>query len=66
MSLECELDLKKPISLLSHRAILNVYYTASQLRKKAEEFFHPFFLCQECGKPLLSDEGLFSVRVPRD
>ena len=44
MSLECELDLIKPISLLSHRAILNVYYTASQLRKKAEEFFQPFGL----------------------
>jgi len=44
MSLECELGLIKPISLLSHRAILNVYYTASRLRKKAAEFFQPFGL----------------------
>ena len=44
MSLECELGLIKPISLLSHRAILNVYYTASRLRKKAGDFFQPFGL----------------------
>ena len=44
MSLECELGLVKPISLLSHKALLNVYYTASRLRKKAGEFFQPFGL----------------------
>jgi len=42
MSLECELGLRKPIALLSHKALLNLYYTASRLRKKAGEFFKPF------------------------
>ncbi len=44
MSLECELGLRKPISLMSHKALLNVYYTASRLRKKASDFFLPFGL----------------------
>ncbi len=42
MSLECELGLRKPVALLSHKALLNLYYTASRLRKKAGEFFQPF------------------------
>lgn len=44
MSLEQELGLRKPIALLAHESLLNVYYTASQLKKKADEFFRPFGL----------------------
>ena len=42
MSLEHELGLKKPIALLPHRALLNIYYTASCLKKQAAEFFRYF------------------------
>jgi len=44
MSLEHELSLKKPIFLLPHEALLNIYYTASQLKKRGDEFFRPFGL----------------------
>ena len=44
MSLERELGLRKPIALLPHEALLNIYYTASCLKKRAGEFFHPFGL----------------------
>lgn len=44
MTLQQELGLKKPISLFGHEALLNIYYTASLLRKKAGDFFQPFGL----------------------
>ncbi len=44
MSLKEELNLRKPIALLSHRALLNIYYTASCLKKRADEFFRPYKL----------------------
>ncbi len=44
MALEQELGLKKGFSILEHEAILNVYYTASQIKKRAEEFFRGFGL----------------------
>ena len=44
MSLEFELCLKKPFTLLAHEALLNIYYSASCLKKKAGEFFRPFGL----------------------
>ena len=44
MSLELELCLKKPFTLLSHEALLNIYYSASCLKKKAGEFLRPFGL----------------------
>ena len=44
MSLEHELGLRKPIVLLPHEALLNIYYTASCLKKRADEFFHTFGL----------------------
>jgi DNA-binding MarR family transcriptional regulator len=44
MSLKEELNLRKPIALLSHRALLNIYYTASCLKKRADEFFRPYRL----------------------
>ncbi|MHC4623145.1 MAG: MarR family winged helix-turn-helix transcriptional regulator [Planctomycetota bacterium] len=44
MSLEHELGLRKPIELLPHRALLNIYFTASCLKKRADEFFRSFGL----------------------
>jgi DNA-binding MarR family transcriptional regulator len=44
MSLEFELRLRKPVALLAHKALLNTYYTASCLKKKAGEFLRPFGL----------------------
>jgi len=44
MSLEFELCLRKPITLLAHEALLNTYYTTSCLRKKAGELLRPFGL----------------------
>lgn len=44
MALEQELGLKKPIALLGREALLNIYYTASHLRKKAGDFLQPFGL----------------------
>ncbi len=44
MALQQELDLKKPIAMSGHEALLNIYYTSSLLRKKASDFFHPFGL----------------------
>jgi len=44
MSLELELCLKKPFTLLAHEALLNIYYSASCLKKKAGEFLRPFGL----------------------
>jgi DNA-binding MarR family transcriptional regulator len=44
MSLECELCLRRPFTLLAHEALLNIYYSASCLKKKAGEFLRPFGL----------------------
>jgi DNA-binding MarR family transcriptional regulator len=44
MSLELELCLKRPFTLLAHEALLNIYYSASCLKKKAGEFLRPFGL----------------------
>jgi len=44
MSLEIELCLKRPFTLLAHEALLNIYYSASCLKKKAGEFLRPFGL----------------------
>lgn len=44
MTLEQELGLRKPIALLPHEAVLNIYYTASCLKKRADEFFRTFGL----------------------
>lgn len=44
MSLDVELCLRKPVALLAHEALLNTYYTASCLRKKAGKFLRPFGL----------------------
>ncbi len=39
MSLKEELKLKKDFATLEHEALLNIYYTASMLKKRAAEFF---------------------------
>ena len=44
MSLEFELCLRKPFTYLAHEALLNIYYSASCLKKKAGEFLRPFGL----------------------
>jgi DNA-binding MarR family transcriptional regulator len=44
MGLEQELGLKKGFSVTAHEAVLNIYYTAAQLKKEAGEFFRPFGL----------------------
>jgi len=44
MSLQVELGLRKPVGLLAHEALLNTYYTASCLKKKAGVFLRPFGL----------------------
>jgi len=44
MGLEEELGLRKGFSVSEHEAILNIYYTASRVKKRAGEFFRPFGL----------------------
>lgn len=44
MVLRSELGLKKTIKLAGHEAVLNIYYTASCMKKKADEFFRRFGL----------------------
>jgi DNA-binding MarR family transcriptional regulator len=44
MSLEQELGLTAPIKLQSHEALLNIYHTASCLKKRAGEFLSRFGL----------------------
>jgi DNA-binding MarR family transcriptional regulator len=44
MTLESELTLRTPIKLLPHRSLLNIYYTSSCLKKRADEFFRQFGL----------------------
>ncbi len=44
MGLKDELHLKKPLSSLEHEALLNLYYTAARLKKRAGDFFGPYGL----------------------
>jgi MarR family 2-MHQ and catechol resistance regulon transcriptional repressor len=44
MVLEKELGLKKGFKVLEHETVLNIYYTASQIKKKASDFFQKFGL----------------------
>ena len=39
MSLKDELSFSKPMELPAHEAVLNIYYTASCLKKKADELY---------------------------
>jgi DNA-binding MarR family transcriptional regulator len=42
MSLKEELKLKKPLASLEHEALLNIYYTAVVMKKKAIDSLKPF------------------------
>ena len=44
MGLEQELGLRRGLKVLEHEAILNIYYTASLIKKRADEFFRTFGL----------------------
>ena len=44
MSLETELSLNVPFTLKSHESLLNVYFTATCIKKQATEFLSPFDL----------------------
>ncbi|MHC4124017.1 MAG: MarR family winged helix-turn-helix transcriptional regulator [Planctomycetota bacterium] len=44
MTLQQELGLKKGFKSAEHEAVLNIYYTASCIKKKAGEFFRQFGL----------------------
>ena len=44
MALKDELHLKKALASLEHEALLNLYYTAAQIKKRAGEFFGPYGL----------------------
>ncbi|MHC4259395.1 MAG: MarR family winged helix-turn-helix transcriptional regulator [Planctomycetota bacterium] len=70
MSLEHELSLRKPIVLLPHEALLSIYYTASCLKKRADEFFRPFGLTDVQFNVMMllehqsgSEEGLSQARL---
>lgn len=70
MSLKEELNLRRPITLLPHRALLNIYYTASCLKKRADEFFRPykltdvqFNLMALLGRQADPGEGLSQSRI---
>lgn len=42
MSLKEELGLKRGFNVIEHEAVLNIYFTASKLKKRADEFFRKF------------------------
>jgi DNA-binding MarR family transcriptional regulator len=44
MSLKNELKFKNPIKRLSHEALLNIYFTASCIKKQAGQFFGQYGL----------------------
>ena len=44
MALQYELNMNKPIKLGAHEALLNIYYTASKIKKRADDFFRAFGL----------------------
>ncbi len=44
MSLVQELRLRKPIYLLPHEVLLNIYYTAAYVKKEADDFMRSFGL----------------------
>jgi DNA-binding MarR family transcriptional regulator len=39
MALTEELGLRRPLKAPAHEALLNIYYTSSQMKKRADEFF---------------------------
>ena len=70
MVLEHELGFRKPIALPSHEALLNIYYTTSCLKKRADEFFRPHNLTDVQFNTLMllahqsgQEEGLSQARL---
>jgi DNA-binding MarR family transcriptional regulator len=59
MSLKEELKLKKGFDVVEHEAMLNIYYTAGLLKKRADVFFKTFGLTdvQFNVMMLLSEQG---------
>ena len=44
MSLEHELGLRRPVAFLGHEALLNIYFTATCIKKRAADFLRRFGL----------------------
>ena len=73
MSLTHELNLKTPITPLAKEMLLNVYHTASCIKKKADEFFRRFGLSDVQFNVLLllknqtdpPDTGLSQAQISR-
>lgn len=72
MSLEHELGFLKPIALRPHETLLNIYYTASCLKKRADEFFRPYHLTDVQFNLMMllehqsgREEGLSQARLSR-
>lgn len=69
MSLTHELGLKKPIASLSHEALLNIYFTSSQIKKRASGFFRDFNLTDVQFNVLMllhhqgGDQGLSQAQI---
>lgn len=69
MSLKEELGLKKPFFSLEHEALLNIYYTAITLKKRAAEFFSSYGLSDVQFNLMMmirhhgGDEGLSQARL---
>ena len=70
MALQQELGLKKDFTVLEHEAILNIYYTASLIKKQASEFFRTFGLTDVQFNVLMllyyqsgSEEGLSQAQL---
>jgi len=63
MALNDELKLTRPIESAAHEALLNIYFTAACLKKRADEFFRPYGLTDVQFNALMllkhqgSDEG---------
>ena len=74
MSLQNELHLRTPITPLAREVILNVYFTASCIKKKADEFFRQFGLSEvqfnvmmllkyQCDPEAPDDTGLSQAQI---
>jgi len=70
MALQQELGLREGFTVLEHEAILNIYYTASLIKKQASEFFRTFGLTDVQFNVLMllyyqsgTEEGLSQARL---
>jgi len=72
MALTEELGLKRPLKVPAHEALLNIYYTSSQMKKRADEFFArygitsvQFNLLELLLRQAEEDEGLTQAELSR-